>query len=324
VKPFAYQRARSHQDAVKAASEPRAAVLAGGTELLNWMRLGVLEPETVIDISALAGGADIYAEGDVVRIGALASLNAVAAHELVATRFPVLRQAIHKAASAQLRNLATIGGNPLQRTRCPYFRSDSPTPCNKRRAGSGCAARTGLNQDHAIFGWSDDCVAVQPSDPATALAALDAEVVTVDGTGGRRFPIRELHVLPGVDPAAHHVLRPGEIIASFELNGFAPNSAYVKVRARESYEYALVSAAVVLDLDGDLISRARVAVGSVAMKPWRLERTEQLLAGVRLGSQTIPAAVREGFAEAKALPGSAYKIPLAQNAVLRALEEAVS
>src|SRR5580704_19328171 len=251
VKPFAYQRARSYQDAVKAASEPRAAVLAGGTELLNWMRLGVLEPETVIDISALAGGADISAEGDVVRIGALASLNVVAAHELVATRFPVLRKAIHKAASAQLRNLATIGGNPLQRTRCPYFRSESPTPCNKRRPGSGCAARHGIADNHAIFGWTDDCVAVQPSDPATALVALDSTVVTADRNGGRRLAMRELHSLPAEDPTVHHVLRPGEIIIDIEISGVSRASAYVKVRERESYEYALVSAAVALELDRD-------------------------------------------------------------------------
>jgi xanthine dehydrogenase YagS FAD-binding subunit len=323
MRPFVYQRAGSLDDAVAAAARPGAAVLAGGTELLNWMRLGVLAPETVIDIGALAGGADITAHGDVVRLGALATLNTVAEHELVASRFPVLRQAIHKAASAQLRNLATIGGNPLQSTRCPYFRSESPTPCNKRRPGSGCAARHGLTDDHAIFGWSDDCVAVQPSDPATALAALDAEVITAaPAGGGRRFALRDLHVLPGVDPAAHHVLRPGEIILAIELSGAATASAYVKVRARESYEYALVSAAVALDLDDGVIARARIAVGSVAMKPWRLERTERRLAGLRLGAPEIAAAVRDGFTEAKPLPGSAYKIALAENAVLRALEEA--
>jgi xanthine dehydrogenase YagS FAD-binding subunit len=318
MRPFAYQRARTLDDAVAAAARPGAAVLAGGTELLNWMRLGVLAPETVIDISGLAGGADITADGEVFRLGALATLNSVADHELVASRFPVLRQAIHKAASAQLRNLATIGGNPLQSTRCPYFRAESPAPCNKRRPGSGCAARHGLGDDHAIFGWSDDCVAVQPSDPATALVALDAEVVTA----ARRFPLRDLHVLPGVDPAAHHALQPGEIIVAIELSGAATASAYIKVRARESYEYALVSAAVALDLDDDVIVRARIAVGSVAMRPWRLERTERRLAGLRLGAPEIAAAVHDGFSEAKPLPGSAYKIALAENAVLRALEEA--
>jgi xanthine dehydrogenase YagS FAD-binding subunit len=240
----------------------------------------------------------------------------------VRDRFPVLRQAIHKSASAQLRNLATIGGNPLQSTRCPYFRSESPTPCNKRQPGSGCAARHGIAENHAIFGWTDDCVAVQPSDPATALVVLDSTVVTADQNGGRRLAIRDLHPLPDEDPTVHHALRPGEVIVDIEISGAARASAYVKVRERESYEYALVSAAVALDLDGDVITRARIAVGSVAMKPWRLERTERLLAGTRLGSPEIAEFVKAAFAEARPLPDNAYKVPLAQNAVVRAIEEA--
>ena len=227
-------------------------------------------PDAVVDIGRLPLEA-IRLDGDVLHIGPLATLNDVAAHELVRDRFPVLRQAIHKSASAQLRNLATIGGNPLQSTRCPYFRSESPTPCNKRQPGSGCAARYGIADNHAIFGWTDDCVAVQPSDPATALVALDSTLVTADQNGGRRLAIRDLHTLPAEDPTVHHVLRAGEIIVDIEIGGAARASAYVKVRERESYEYALVSAAVALDLDGDLITRARIAVGSVAMKPWRLE-----------------------------------------------------
>ncbi len=261
-------------------------------------------------------------DGDLLHIGALATLNDVAAHELVRDRLPVLRQAIHKSASAQLRNLATIGGNPLQSTRCPYFRSESPTPCNKRQPGSGCTARQGIAENHAIFGWTDDCVAVQPSDPATALVALDSTVVTADQNGGRRLAIRDLHTLPAEDPTVHHVLRPGEIIVDIEIRGVARASAYVKVRERESYEYALVSAAVALDLDGDVITRARVAVGSVAMKPWRLEPAERSLAGMRIGSPEMGESVKAAFAEARPLPDSQYKVPLAQNAVLRAIEEA--
>jgi xanthine dehydrogenase YagS FAD-binding subunit len=322
MKPFVYTRAASVVEAVEAASRPGAAILAGGTELLNWMRIGVSEPRTVVDIGRMPLGADIRSDGEVVRVGALATLNDVAAHELVQDRFPVLRQAIHKSASAQLRNLATIGGNPLQRTRCPYFRSESPTPCNKRRPGSGCAARHGIADNHAIFGWTDDCVAVQPSDPATALVALDSTVVTADQNGGRRIAMRDLHALPGEDPTVHHVLRPGEVIVEIEISGAARASAYVKVRERESYEYALVSAAVALDLDGDLITRARIAVGSVAMKPWRLERAERSLAGMRIGSPEMGESVRAAFAEARPLPDSEYKLPLAQNAVLRAIEEA--
>jgi xanthine dehydrogenase YagS FAD-binding subunit len=287
------------------------------------MRIGVSEPQTLVDIGRLALE-EIRLDGDVVHIGALAKLNDVAAHQLVRDRFPVLRQAVHKSASAQLRNLATIGGNPLQRTRCPYFRSESPTPCNKRQPGSGCAARHGIADNHAIFGWTDDCVAVQPSDPATALVALDSTLVTADQNGGRRLAIRDLHALPTADPALHHVLRPGEMIVDIEISGAAPASAYVKVRERESYEFALVSAAAALDLDDGLITRARIAVGSVAMKPWRLEPTERLLVGTRIGSPEVGEAVKAGFAEARPLPDSAYKVPLAQNAVLRAIEEAAT
>ena len=321
MKPFVYTRAASAVDAVDAASRPGAAILAGGTELLNWMRIGVSEPRALVDIGRLSLE-EIRLDGDVVHVGPLAKLNDVAAHELVRDRFPVLRQAIHKSASAQLRNLATIGGNPLQSTRCPYFRSESPTPCNKRQPGSGCAARHGIADNHAIFGWTDDCVAVQPSDPATALAVLDSTVVTADQNGGRRLAIGDVHALPDEDPTVHHILRPGEIIVDIEISGAARTSAYVKVRERESYEYALVSAAAALDLDGDVITRARIAVGSVAMKPWRLEATERSLAGKRLGSPEVVEFVKAAFAEARPLPDSAYKVPLAQNAVLRAIEEA--
>lgn len=324
MKPFVYTRASSTTEALNAASRPGAAILAGGTELLNWMRIGAREPHELVDIGRLPRSAEIRLQGDVLHLGALATLNDVAAHELVRDRFPVLAQAIHKSASAQLRNLATIGGNPLQATRCPYFRAEGPTPCDKRRPGSGCAARHGITDDHAIFGWTDECVAVQPSDPATALVALDAHLVTVDQTGGRRIAIRDLHVLPAENPSVHHALRPGELVVDIEISGVAPNSAYVKVRERESYEFALVSAAVALDLGGDVITRARIAIGSVAMKPWRLETAERRLTGVQVGSSDVAEGVRAAFEEARPLPGSEYKVPLAQNAVLRAMEEAIA
>ncbi|MEV4630377.1 xanthine dehydrogenase family protein subunit M [Micromonospora sp. NPDC049523] len=322
--PFTYHRADTLGDAMAAADADGAAVLAGGTELVNWIRLGVSRPSDVVDINRLPDLSAIELADDTVHIGALARLNDVAGHALVRDRFPVLTQAIHQAASAQLRNLATIGGNPLQMTRCPYFRSEAPTPCNKRRRGSGCAARHGINDQHAIFGWTDDCVAVQPADPATALAAVDAVLVTESARGGRRIPARDLHVLPSQDPTAHHVLRPDEIVTRIELPGAARRSAYVKVRERASYEYAIVAAAVALEIDGTTIRGARIALGSVAMRPWRLHRTEQLLIDSTIGSTEVEAAVAAGFDDARALPHNAHKIPLARNAVLRAIERAAA
>ena len=228
-----------------------------------------------------------------------------------------------KAASPQLRNLATIGGNPLQHTRCPYYRAAEPLPCNKRVPGSGCAARFGVNDRHAIFGWTDDCVATQPSDPAVALAALDAVFATERATGGRRIPATELHPLPAA-PWPHHVLEPGELITAIELPAPAPHSAYVKVRERASYEYATVSAAVVIELDGGTIRRARIALGSVAHRPWRLTATEQALAGLDTGNAGgLRRSLDESFAEARPLAHNAHKIPLAKAAAFRAIELAL-
>jgi xanthine dehydrogenase YagS FAD-binding subunit len=208
----------------------------------------------------------------------------------------------------------------LQRVRCPYFRADEPTPCNKRVPGSGCAALHGFNEKHAIFGWTKDCVAVHPADPPVALAALDAVFITEDKNGGRRLAARKFNVLPSEDPTAHSVLRHGELIVGIEIGGPAPKSAYLKIRERESYEYATVSAAVALDLDGDVIRRARVALGSVAMQPWRLDETERRLVGQKLGSPAIEAAVAAGFVDARPLSSNTYKIKLARNAALRAIE----
>lgn len=326
MRPFQYQRVRTVGEATTSVAAAEAVLLAGGTELLNWLRLGIQRPSLVVDIGGLTGLAEIESCGNGVRIGALARLNDVAAHDLVRTRIPVLAESIHQAASAQLRNLATIGGNPLQYTRCPYFRAEAPTPCNKRQPGSGCAARHGLNDLHAIFGWTDDCVAVQPSDPATALAALDAVLITEAPGGARRIPIRELHVLPADDPTAHHLLRPDEMVTHIEVPGPAPRSAYVKVRGRSSYEYAIVAAAVAVELSADdkTITAARIALGSVAMRPWRLDRTEESLVGTLVGSPEAAAAVAAGFTDARPLAHNAHKVPLARNAVLRALATAAS
>jgi xanthine dehydrogenase YagS FAD-binding subunit len=222
-----------------------------------------------------------------------------------------------------LRNLATIGGNPLQKTRCAYFRAEVELPCNKRRPRSGCSALHGLNDRHAIFGWTEACVAVQPSDPAVALAALDAEYVTEHRDGGRRIPATEFHSLPGDHPDVDNVLRQGELIVAIALPAPAPRSAYLKIRERESYEYATVSAAAVLDLDGGTIRRARVALGSVAHRPWRLAASEAKLAGVAVADRdSLREAIVAGFADARPLLHNAYKIPLAENAAVRVIEAA--
>jgi xanthine dehydrogenase YagS FAD-binding subunit len=324
MRPFAYGRAATVDDALTVAREPGTAILAGGTELLNWMRLGVVSPERVIDISRVQGLANIEPlPGGGLRIGALARLNDVAGDTRVSSQWPVLSEAIHKAASAQLRNLATIGGNFLQKTRCAYFRSEDAVACNRREPGTGCSALNGLADRHALFGASEDCVATHPADPPVALAALDAEVVTRRAGGGRRIPVTQLYVLPGERVDVDTVLDPGELIEAIELPEPAPHSAYVKVRERESYEYALVSAAATLELGGDgTISRARIALGSVAMRPWRLEEAERRLQGVRPDAPQVADALDAALAQAQPPEQSAYKVKIARGAARRAIESA--
>ncbi|MER9679471.1 xanthine dehydrogenase family protein subunit M [Mesorhizobium sp. M0184] len=322
--PFVYARADSLGDTIAAGAAPDSAFLAGGTELLNWLRLGIAEPTRIIDISRLDGLDQIEAlPGGGLTIGALTHLNDVAQHALVMRDYPVLSQAILNAASPQLRNLATIGGNLLQKTRCAYFRAEEQLPCNKRQLGSGCSALHGINDNHAIFGWTEDCVATQPSDPAVALAALDAIIVTAHRSGGRRIPVAEFHVLPDTRPEADNVLQQGELITAIELSAPAPRSAYLKVRERESYEYAIVSAAAVLEMDGQTIRRAAVALGSVALRPWRLSAAEEQLASADVGDrEALSTAIEQSFAEARPLSQNAYKIELAKTAALRAIERA--
>ncbi|MER8781546.1 xanthine dehydrogenase family protein subunit M [Mesorhizobium sp. M0437] len=322
--PFVYARADSLGDTIAAGAAPDSAFLAGGTELLNWLRLGIAGPARIIDISRLDGLDQIEAlPGGGLTIGALTHLNDVAQHPLVMRDYPVLSQAILNAASPQLRNLATIGGNLLQKTRCAYFRAEEQLPCNKRELGSGCSALHGINDNHAIFGWTEDCVATQPSDPAVALAALDAVIVTAHRSGGRRIPATEFHLLPDTRPEADNVLQQGELITAIELPAPAPRSAYLKVRERESYEYAIVSAAAVLEMDGQTIRRAALALGSVALRPWRLSAAEEQLAGAEIGDrEALSTAIEQSFAEARPLSQNAYKIELAKTAALRAIERA--
>ena len=325
MQPFTYTRAADPAQAIATGAAADTMFLAGGTELLNWMRLGIVAPTAIVDISRLGelDRVEPLPQGGV-RIGALVRLNDAAQHPLVSSRFPVLSEATLKAASAQLRNLATVGGNLMQRTRCAYFRAEEALPCNKRLANSGCAARHGLNDKHAIFGWSDGCVAVQPGDPAVALAALDAIVVTNARDGGRRIPVREFHTLPDVDPAGHNVLRHGELITAIEIDAPAPQSAYLKIRERESYEYATVSAAACVDVAGGIIRRARLALGSVAHRPWRLDDAEARLVGLRVDSADARAAIDAAFDAARPLEHNAYKIPLARNAAWRVLQTAAA
>jgi xanthine dehydrogenase YagS FAD-binding subunit len=317
MRPFAYARAESVDEALEATRDGQATVLAGGTELLNWLRLGVASPDRLIDISRIEALRVIEPlAGGGLRLGATARLNEVAADPLVGSDWPVLQQAIHRAASAQLRNLATIGGNLLQKTRCPYFRSEDAVPCNRRRPGSGCAALTGQSDRHALFGWTEECIATFPADPPVALAVLDAEVVT----SARRIPVSGLYVLPSARVDADTMLERGELIEAIEIDTPAPRSAYIKVRERESYEYALVSAAATVELGADgTIANARLALGSVAMAPWRLTEAEQELAGLRPDAPEVKEVLEQALSHARPAGESGYKVKIARGAARRAL-----
>jgi xanthine dehydrogenase YagS FAD-binding subunit len=329
VRDFAYAAAGSTAEAIAALKTGDTMTIAGGTELLNWLRLGIADPERIIDIGRIGALDTIGIARDHLVIGALATLNAIGADDAVRKYATVLSEACLKAASPQVRNRATIGGNVLQKTRCEYFRSESPLPwpCNKRQSGSGCAARDGVNDRHAIFGWTDACVATQPSDPAVALTCLEAQVEVHGARGRRRVPMTGFHVTQQEaaaarrDPAQYETqLAPDELIVAYHIpmrDGL--RSAYLKVRERESYEYALVSAAAALELDGTTIRSARIALGSVAQKPWRLAAAERALVGEALTKQTVASAVEASMRDARALAHNGYKIEMAKNAAVRAL-----
>jgi xanthine dehydrogenase YagS FAD-binding subunit len=337
MKNFSYAVAKNLDDAFVADGSQTVAI-AGGTELLNWFRLGIAAPERVIDIGRISGLSGIEQRRDGLWIGALATLNDVGGSALVARHAQVLRDACHSAASAQIRNRATLGGNVLQKTRCPYFRAEAPLPwgCNKRNPGSGCAAREGLNERMALFGWTDDCVAVQPSDPLVALVALGAEVEIHGPRGERRLPIAQLHLTPEEAAAeldagrlpvsrteiarVENRLLPGEIIAAYVIPIREDlRSAYVKVRERASYEYALVSAAAALTLVDGKIASAAVVLGSVAMKPWRLPEAEKKLSGLGPDRDAVLPVIRDSLAAARPLAHNAFKIAMAAGAATRAI-----
>lgn len=326
MRDFSYSVAERIDDAFAADGRDTMAI-AGGTELLNWFRLGIAAPTVVIDIGRLRGLDVIERQGDRLSIGALATLNQVGEHPLVQAHAAVLGEACVLAASAQIRNRATLGGNVLQKTRCSYFRAEAPLAwgCNRRAPGTGCAALDGHNDRHAILGWSAGCVATQPSDPLVALAALDA-TVEFAGPGGRRsLPVANLHVTPEEtgDPAAETRMRSGEMIFGYQIPvRDGARSAYVKVRERASYEYALVSAAATLVLDGGRIAEVSLALGSVAMKPWRLPSAEAALIGQAPTRDAARPAITAALSNARPLAHNRYKIAMAIGAAVRAIVEA--
>jgi len=322
MKPFAYLRASDVDAAVaEAAAEPGAAFVAGATELANWMKDGIQSPTHVVDINALPLS-EIIMHADGLRLGALARMSDVAARPDVRQACPVLSEALELGASAQIRNVGTIGGNLLQRTRCPYFRY-TPFPCNKRIPGAGCAALSGEHRWHAIFGASDQCIAVHPSDLAVALFALDAIIHTRGPGGERAIPIDKLYLAPAGTPDRETVLEHGELIVAVVIPAapFAARSHYLKVRERESYEFALVSVATCIELAGpdDRVRAARVVLGGVAYKPWRALAAEHALLDKPLTAETIAGAGAAAIREAEPLRDNAFKVPLAERAVVRAL-----
>jgi xanthine dehydrogenase YagS FAD-binding subunit len=323
---FRYARASDVADAVRQiAAAPAAKFIAGGTNLLDLMKDDVERPLRLIDISRLPlKDVEQTADGGL-RIGALVPNSDLAYHALIAQRYPLIGSAILAGASQQLRNMASTGGNLLQRTRCAYF-YDVATPCNKREPGSGCSARNGINRGHAILGASEACIATHPSDLCVALAALEAKVNVAGPAGQRSIAFSDFHRLPGATPHLDTTLDPHEIVTGVELpaQGFASNYSYLKIRDRLSYAFALVSVAAALELDGGTIKQARLALGGVAHKPWRNEAAEAALQGQ---APTEPAVARAAdllLRDAKGCGHNDFKISLARRAVIRALTQAAS
>ncbi|MEO7165510.1 MAG: xanthine dehydrogenase family protein subunit M [Spartobacteria bacterium] len=323
MNPFTYSRPADWQAAVHdAAADPRAKFLGGGTNLVDLMKMGVETPAHLLDINRLplAQVEELPNEAGL-RIGALVRNSDLAEHPLVTSRYPVLSEALLAGASPQLRNLATTGGNLLQRTRCYYFYDPAFPMCNKRVPGSGCGALEGYNRIHAILGQSDQCIATHPSDMCVALAALDA-IVRVQGPNGERtIPIADFHRLPGNTPNVDTNLQPNELITAVDLPAipFAARSHYLKVRDRASYAFALVSVAAALEMENGLIKSARLALGGVAHKPWRASRAEQALAGKKPDAAAFAAAADAELAAAKGYKYNTFKIELAKRAITQAL-----
>ncbi|WP_404478313.1 FAD binding domain-containing protein [Novosphingobium sp. BL-52-GroH] len=317
--PLRYARANDAGDAVVQATAG-ARYLGGGTNLVDLMRETIERPKALVDVSGLSIGIEETRSGSLM-IGAGTRNTAIAGHPLIRERYPVLARAILAGASAQIRNMATTGGNLLQRTRCAYFYDQSGSRCNKRQPGQGCDAREGFNRNHAILGASDACVAVHPSDMAVALVALDAIVHTRSCEGERQIALTDLHQLPGDRPDIETILRHGELITAIELPPAPLRSTYRKVRDRSSYAFALVSVAGVIALDKGEIRDVRLALGGVAHRPWRARRAEAILAGGSAGRLAFEAAADAELSEAIALSGNGFKIELARRTIVAVLEE---
>ncbi len=324
MRNFDYLRPHDAVEAVTlhAQHSPGARYLAGGTTLYDLMKLGVESAATVIDITRIEGMGSIDASRrDELHIGALALMSDVAEHSTVKREFPALSESLWKAASQQLRNMATVGGNLLQRTRCAYFRGAPEFACNKRSPGSGCSALEGLNRGHAVLGGSESCVAVYPGDMAVALTAFDAVVDTISPRGERAVPLRELHRAPGSTPHLETVLADDELILRIRLprSPIGRASTYHKIRDRESYAFALTSAAVAVHLEGNRVADARIALGGVATRPWRATEAERSLIGVPLTRAGARRAGELAFREAQPLSHNAFKVALGIETVTDAL-----
>ncbi|MGW7610252.1 FAD binding domain-containing protein [Streptomyces sp. NPDC054766] len=321
MKPFGYVRAAGIEEAVAAyAAQPGARYLGGGTNLVDLMKLGVEEPATLVDISRL--GLDTVEEDPdgALRIGATVRNSDLAAHPLVRGRYPALSQALLAGASGQLRNIATTGGNLLQRTRCPYFQ-DIGKPCNKREPGSGCGALDGVHRDHAVLGHSPQCIATHPSDMAVALAALDAHIELYGPDGARTLQAADFHRLPAEQPERDTEIRPGELITAVVLPAAKAGlpSAYRKARDRASYAFALASVAAVLRVENGVVHDAGIAFGALAHRPWRARRTEEALLGAAPTAAAFERAVDLELAAARPLRDNAYKVRLARSLALDVL-----
>jgi xanthine dehydrogenase YagS FAD-binding subunit len=320
MRPIRYLAAADESSALAALSERAAAPIAGGTGLIDLLKLHVQNPGLLVDINRLPW-TSVEPRGKGVRIGALVPNTDLAHHPLVRSHYPVLSEALLAGASVQLRNMATVGGNLMQRTRCPYFRDTAVSQCNKRNPGSGCAALEGYHRTHAILGTSAGCIATHPSDMAVALVALDATVVLRSAAGERTVPVADFHLLPGDRPERETVLRRGELVAAIDLpaTSFAARSHYLKVRDRASYAFALVSAAVALHIEEGTIRAARVALGGVGTRPWRSREAESALTGKPASEVTFKSAAQAALKAARPRRENAFKVELARRALVRAL-----